>query len=101
MGKSKLTLYIFIALIFGVIVGYIYNVTVVAPYNNKINTAETSIKMFDNKLVELKDTTTILYKDLKHQRVEQAKIRKINDVIREGKVEYFTILSDIFLRLIK
>ncbi|WP_214070792.1 dicarboxylate/amino acid:cation symporter [Mucilaginibacter sp. dw_454] len=101
MKKSKLTLYIFIALILGVIVGYIYNVSVVATYNNKINAAETSIKAIDNKLIAVKDTSSILYKDLKIQRVAHAKIRKTNDTIREDKVEYFTILSDIFLRLIK
>lgn len=101
MRKNKLTLYIFIALILGVIVGYVYNVTVVATYNNKINAAETAIKSLDNKLAELKDTTTTFYKDLKNQRIGQVRIRKTNDIIREDKVEYFTILSDIFLRLIK
>ncbi|MFD2872116.1 dicarboxylate/amino acid:cation symporter [Mucilaginibacter ximonensis] len=101
MQKNKLTVFIFIALVLGVIVGYVYNVTVVSTYNNKINAAETSIKALDNKLVELKDTSSQLYKDLKTQRVAQAKIRKTNDVIREDKVEYFSILSDVFLRLIK
>ncbi len=101
MKKNKLTLYIFIALILGVIVGYIYNVNVVAVYNNKINAAETSIKAIDNNLFKLKDTTALIYKDLKTQRIAQAKIRKANDAIREDKVMYFNILSDIFLRLIK
>jgi len=101
MKKNKLTLFIFIALILGVIIGYVYNVTVVATYNNKINAAETRIKFLDNQLVELKDTASSQYKNLKTQRVEQVQIRKINDVTREEKVEYFTILSDIFLRLIK
>jgi len=101
MQKNKLTLYIFIALILGVIVGYIYNVNVVTAYNNKINAAETTIKVIDNNLIKLKDTTTVIYKDLKVQRIAQAKIRKVNDVIREDKIQYFSILSDIFLRLIK
>lgn len=101
MKKNSLTLFIFIALILGVIVGYIYNVTVVETYNNKIGAAEAKIEVLDNKLVELKDTTAQLYKNLKKERVAQAKIRKTNDVIRESEVEYFTILSDVFLRLIK
>lgn len=101
MQKSKLTLYIFIALILGVIAGYLYNVYVVNTFNNKINAAETAIKIIDNRLVESKDTTTASYKDLKHQRIIQAKIRAVNDEIREDKVLYFSILSDIFLRLIK
>jgi Na+/H+-dicarboxylate symporter len=101
MKKNKLTLYIFIALIAGVVVGYIYNVSVITAYNNKINAAETAIKVIDNRLVLIKDTTTNIYKDLKTQRIAETKIRKVNDGIREGKVQYFTILSDIFLRLIK
>jgi Na+/H+-dicarboxylate symporter len=101
MKKNKLTLYIFVALILGVFIGYIYNVYVLDTYNSKINAAETAIKVIDNKLVELKDTTTSVFKDLKAQRLAEVKIRKVNDGIREGKVQYFTILSDIFLRLIK
>ncbi len=101
MKTNKLTLYIFIALILGIVVGYVYNVAVIATYNNKINAAETIIKVIDNKLVLITDTTSTVYKDLKTQRVAETKIRKVNDGIREGKVQYFTILSDIFLRLIK
>ncbi|MES2375786.1 MAG: dicarboxylate/amino acid:cation symporter [Bacteroidota bacterium] len=101
MKKNKLTLYIFIALILGVVVGYVYNVAVLKDYNNKISAAETTIKVIDNKLILLKDTNATVYKDLKKEKSAQAKIRKENDTIREGKVQYFTLLSDIFLRLIK
>jgi Na+/H+-dicarboxylate symporter len=101
MTKNKLTLYIFIALILGVVVGYIYNVSVLQTYNNKISTAETAIKIIDNKLIKLTDTSATVCKELKAERVTQAKIRKENDVLRESDVQYFTILSDIFLRLIK
>ncbi|MDB5118445.1 MAG: C4-dicarboxylate transporter [Mucilaginibacter sp.] len=101
MQKSKLTLYIFIALVLGVIAGYIYNVSVVNTYNNKISAAETAIKVIDNRLALLKDSTSVIYKDLKAQRVTQADIRKVNDEIREDKVVFFNVLSDIFLRLIK
>ncbi|MEO6521028.1 MAG: dicarboxylate/amino acid:cation symporter [Mucilaginibacter sp.] len=101
MAKNKLTLYIFIALIAGVIVGYTYNVTLIKPINDKLGTAETTIKALDNAIVLIKDTTLANYKDLKIQRAAQVKIRKENDTIREDKLEGFTILSDIFLRLIK
>jgi Na+/H+-dicarboxylate symporter len=101
MQKSKLTLYIFIALVLGVIAGYIYNVSVVNTYNNKISAAETAIKVIDNRLALLKDSTSVIYKDLKAQRVTQADIRKVNDGIREDKIVFFNVLSDIFLRLIK
>jgi Na+/H+-dicarboxylate symporter len=101
MQKSKLTLYIVIALVLGVIVGYLYNVYMVNAINVKLNAAETSIKGIDNRLAALTDSTTTAYKDLKTRRLAQADIRKENDALREDKLEGFTILSDIFLRLIK
>jgi Na+/H+-dicarboxylate symporter len=101
MQKSKLTLFIFIALVAGVIIGYIYNIKVIDTFNKKISTSEVNIKAIDVQLEASKDTTTIAYKALKTDRTAQAKIRKANDDIREGKVEYFSILSDIFLRLVK
>jgi Na+/H+-dicarboxylate symporter len=101
MQKSKLTLYIFIALILGVITGYVYNIRVIDSFNNKINAAETNIKAIDIQMALSKDTTTVAFKSLKTARAVQATIRKTNDDIREDKVGYFSILSDIFLRLIK
>lgn len=101
MAKNKLTLFIFIALLAGVFVGYIYNVTLIKPINDKLAGAETTIKSLDNSIVQIKDTTLANYKELKKQRAAQVKIRKDNDTIREDKLEGFTILSDIFLRLIK
>jgi Na+/H+-dicarboxylate symporter len=101
MAKNKLTLFIFIALVAGVIAGYIYNVTLIKPINDKLNTADATIKTLDNTIVLIKDTTVANYKQLKTQRAAQVKIRKENDTIREDKLEGFTILSDIFLRLIK
>jgi Na+/H+-dicarboxylate symporter len=101
MQKSKLTLYIFIALILGVIAGYLYNVNIITAYNSKINAAEVNIKGIDSRLVLIKDSTSVIYKDLKTQRAAQMAIHKENDQIREDKVVFFTVLSDIFLRLIK
>jgi len=101
MQKSKLTLYIFIALVAGVVMGYVYNVNVINQFNSKITAAEVSIKAIDAQLTVSTDTTTAAYKALKTERVTQVKIRKINDDAREDKVEYFSILSDIFLRLVK
>lgn len=101
MQKSKLTLYIFIALILGVVTGYIYNAKVINPYNSKINAAETSIQTINARLLTLKDTNAVAYKELKTERSAQITIRKENDEIRESKIQYFSILSDIFLRLIK
>lgn len=101
MIKNKLTLYIFIALIVGVVTGYLYNLKVIDQYNQKISTADANIKAIDTKLVLLKDTTVAEFKDLKTQRAAETKVKKDNSETRESKLEGFTILSDIFLRLIK
>ena len=101
MQKSKLTLYIFVALILGVIAGYLYNVYVIDAINTTINKAETTIKSIDNRLAELHDSTQSIYKSLKIQKTEQVSIRDENESMREDKLEGFSLLSDVFLRLIK
>ncbi|HTE00211.1 MAG TPA: dicarboxylate/amino acid:cation symporter [Mucilaginibacter sp.] len=101
MKKSKLTLYIFIALILGVVVGYVYNIKVIDTYNTRISVAETNIKTIDGRFVQIKDSTVAEYKQLKNQRATQVKERVDATATREDKLEGFTILSDIFLRLIK
>ena len=101
MPKNKLTLYIFIALILGVLVGYFYNVTIINPINNQISKAETSLKTINKALTAEKDTTTTIYKSLIAKKQVAITIRKTNNVLRDDKLVGFSILSDIFLRLIK
>ena len=101
MQNSKLTLYIFIALILGVVAGYLYNVYVIGSVNKRIDRAEVSIKNIDNSLRGYSDTTGIDYKMLEHQRIIQGGLREANDSLRDDKLEGFNILNDIFLRLIK
>jgi Na+/H+-dicarboxylate symporter len=101
MKQSKLTLFIFIALVAGVITGYLYNIYVINEYNTKIAAAETRIKAIDTRVIQLTDTTVAEYATLKADRVTQVTARKDNDTIREDKLVGFSILSDIFLRLIK
>jgi Na+/H+-dicarboxylate symporter len=101
MQKNKLTLYIFLALVLGVIAGYIYNRTVIDSINAKMSTAEAAIKATDKQSLAMPDTTTAAFKALKIERAAQLKVRKENDTLREDKLTGFTVLSDIFLRLIK
>ncbi|WP_295798136.1 dicarboxylate/amino acid:cation symporter [Mucilaginibacter sp.] len=100
MQKSRLTLYIFIALILGVLAGYLYNIYVIDSVNKNLNVAEASIKKLDARLA-LTDSTTAAFKPLKAQRAAQADLRKAADTLREDKLEGFTILTTIFLNLIK
>ncbi len=101
MKQSKLTLFIFIALVAGVITGYLYNVYVINQYNSEIAAADAKVKTIDTRLVQLTDTTVTEYAGLKKERAAVVKARKENDTTREDKLVGFNILSDIFLRLIK
>ncbi|MDT3401597.1 dicarboxylate/amino acid:cation symporter [Mucilaginibacter terrae] len=101
MKQSKLTLFIFLALVLGVITGYLYNVTVIKEYNDKITTVDTRVKAIDTRIVQLNDTTVAEFTSLKAERVTILKERKDADTSREDKLVGFSILSDIFLRLIK
>ncbi|QQL50926.1 dicarboxylate/amino acid:cation symporter [Mucilaginibacter ginkgonis] len=101
MGRNKLTLFIFIALIAGIFVGSVYNVKVVDQLNIKISQADKQIKAADVRLVEVKDTTTAEFKALKLQKADLQKAKKKADTEREDKLTGFSVLSDIFLRLIK
>lgn len=101
MKQSKLTLFIFIALVAGVITGYLYNVYVIDQYNTAITNADAKVKTIDTRLVQLTDTTVTEYASLKKERIAIVKERKESDTTREDKLVGFSILSDIFLRLIK
>ena len=100
MQKNRLTLYIFIALVFGVIAGYLYNLYVVDAINIKITAAEANIRHLDSSIAKT-DSTAAIFQSLKKERVAEVSIRVKNNNLRDDKLEWFTILSDIFLRLIK
>jgi Na+/H+-dicarboxylate symporter len=101
MAKSKLTLYIFIALILGVAMGYIYNVHVIGDINGKISAADAQVKTISTQIVKLTDTATADFKALKLQKTAQSNISITNNSLRDEKLEFFSILSKIFLNLIK
>ncbi|MDB5016788.1 MAG: dicarboxylate/amino acid:cation symporter [Mucilaginibacter sp.] len=100
MQKSKLTLYIFIALILGVIIGYLYNIYVINAINTRISVAETGIKIINGSL-SAKNNSAEQYTQLTAQRTALANTITKNNNLRDDKLEGFTVLSDIFLRLIK
>ena len=101
MANNRLTAYIFIALAAGVIAGYLYNVYVINGINEKILAANTSVKQLNLGITKLADTTVSAYRGLAAQKAAQLKLSVALDAAREDKLEGFTILSDIFLRLIK
>ncbi|MCZ4222349.1 dicarboxylate/amino acid:cation symporter [Pedobacter rhodius] len=101
MKKNKLTLFIFIALIAGIALGYILNVNSIDVYNQNILNADAKVKSIEVNIAKTTDTTTVTYAQLKADKKVNSKIKRENEEIREKKLEYFTLLSDIFLRLIK
>jgi Na+/H+-dicarboxylate symporter len=101
MLKNKLTLYIFIALIAGILAGYLYNVYILTAFNSKLDTTEVSIKNLDKRLASLKDSTALSYTSVATERTALVKLRKEINTLRDDKLMGFTLLSDIFLRLIK
>ncbi|MET1057459.1 MAG: dicarboxylate/amino acid:cation symporter [Pedobacter sp.] len=99
--NNKLTFFIFLALILGVILGYVLNVKSFDAYNTNILRADNQIKSIDTQLGGIKDTSGVSYVQLNIQKKEALKVRRENETIREKKLEPLTLLSDIFLRLIK
>jgi len=99
--NNRLTFFIFLALILGVVLGYVLNVKSFDTYNTNITSADNQVKSIDIKLSALKDTTVSQYAVLKLQKTAALKVRTENETIREKKLEPLTLLSDIFLRLIK
>lgn len=93
--KSRLTLYIFIALVLGIGLGFALNKQFVQAENVQIATIDKTIKGLKeanvgsgtidipSKLVELKEEKAALLKS------------------RDSKLEPFSLMADIFLRLIK
>ena len=159
--SNRLTLYIGIALIAGIIAGFILNKTYVGTENFKIANADVqaqklhdkmrpyemvkdstalryllaeqkeiaakkkaaengllgsddeagsyagiklfsdSLKAINGKLAALTDTGNVAYKELQQQRVLISQQKNDNLKERDKKLDWFTILADIFLRLIK
>jgi len=99
--QNRLTFFIFLALILGVALGYYLNVKSLSAYNENISKAEIRVKNLDGQILLVKDSTSTAFTTLVAERQAALKMRVDNEQIREKKLEPLTLLSDIFLRLIK
>lgn len=97
--KSRLTLYIIICLIAGIALGFVLNKTYVDGENLRLETVDASIKSLNTEMAATADSTTLLR--LEKQKSAQAKERSAILTARDKKVEPFSLMADIFLRLIK
>ena len=99
--NNRLTFFIFLALVLGVLLGYVLNVNTFDTYNTNIATADARVDKAEASLGKMTDTASVQYAQLKVEKKEALQVRRENEAIREKKLEPLTLLSDIFLRLIK
>jgi Na+/H+-dicarboxylate symporter len=99
--NNRLTFFIFLALVLGVALGYYLNVSSFNTFNDNIANADNRVKAIDAQIIKIKDSTATAFLELNTEKVALEKVRHENEVLREKKLEPLTLLSDIFLRLIK
>jgi Na+/H+-dicarboxylate symporter len=90
--KSKLTLYILIALVVGILLGFLLNKNYLAPENASLEVLDAKVKALQAQPDQASVADQL-----------SALVAERNTVLqtRDKKVEPFSILADIFLRLIK
>ncbi|WP_432714910.1 dicarboxylate/amino acid:cation symporter [Pedobacter sp.] len=99
--QNRLTFFIFLALILGVGLGYYLNIKSFSTYNDQISKAEIRVKAIDGQLLKVTDSTSTAFTTLIAEKKAAENSRFESEKIREKKLEPLTLLSDIFLRLIK
>lgn len=97
--KSRLTLYIIIALLLGIGFGFALNKTYVFEDNKKLVELDLKIEQINYEIRQTKDSIIIAQLELKKKDIAVERNTLLAD--RESKVEPFSLLADIFLRLIK
>jgi Na+/H+-dicarboxylate symporter len=98
---SRLTLYIIIGLIAGIALGFFLNGSYVNEENFRLAQVEDSLQLTKTQIKAAADTTTEAYHTLTAQKDRLAKAKNAVLEARNSKLDPFSILADIFLRLIK
>jgi Na+/H+-dicarboxylate symporter len=97
--KSKLTLYIIIALVIGIALGFILNKSYLKEENQTLVSIDLKIEKVHTQLTQVSDSNQVAQLRLEKKALNQERNAVIQS--REKKVEPFSLLADIFLRLIK
>jgi len=98
---NRLTLYILIALAAGIALGFWFNNGYVKSENNQLITIESSLRSIQSQMKAAKDTTTQNYYNLVafKARLTETKTKVLE--VRDNKLEPFSLMAELFLRLIK
>lgn len=102
--SNRLTLYILIALVLGVALGFVLNESYLKSDNELIKQAELILKKNNAALLEMRaagDSTSPSFMQILTEKKEWADKKNAALISRDAKVEPFSLLADIFLRLIK
>jgi Sodium:dicarboxylate symporter family len=97
--KSRLTLYIIIALFVGIAAGFVLNKSYISQENKSISEIQNSIFEINKELTHVTDSASRAQLIEKKQKLGKEQNVFMNE--RDKKIEPFSILADIFLRLIK
>lgn len=99
--KSTLTRNIIIGLLLGILLGFYLNSHYVQNENQSIATIELKLQATKSKLVAIKDTQSVAYQQMKVDKQFLSESKKTTLETRDKKLEPFSLIADIFLRLIK
>lgn len=99
LKKSRLTLYIIIALFAGIAAGFLLNKNYLAKENQELTSLQVKIDAINTTLFSTSDSVTRAH--LLETKKTLSKEQGALISARDKKVEPFSILADIFLRLIK
>jgi Na+/H+-dicarboxylate symporter len=99
--KNRLTLYIVIALFAGIGLGFVLNGNYVNNENKVIAANGAAIETIQSQLKLMADSNAINYQQLVAQKKELAVAKSEAMTSRDGKLEPFSLIADVFLRLIK
>ncbi|WP_333818727.1 dicarboxylate/amino acid:cation symporter [Ohtaekwangia sp.] len=97
--KNRLTLYIIVALLMGISLGFILNKNYINEENDHIANADAKIELLNSQINATTDS--IVYKKLEAEKKTIVTQRSAAITARDKKVEPFTLMADVFLRLIK
>jgi Na+/H+-dicarboxylate symporter len=99
--RSRLTLYIILALVAGIALGFVLNGSYVKADNERLSAVEDSLRLVKQQLTTAADTTSAVYKEISALKGQLGAEKNAILEARNSKLEPFSLLADIFLRLIK